>query len=190
MNFKELKNRHSTRLEGFDYARANSFFITLCVKEKHCMLGQIIDGEAVLSKYGEILRAEITRTPLVRPNVVIDAFVIMPNHVHMILRILGTVNESTLLCDDSSALPDVTNAFVCSAGECNSPLRSPSQTVGAIIRGMKGVVSKKIGFSLFQRGYHDIIIRDGQAYQKMKNYIKTNPKKWPEDKYFDENTNS
>ena len=69
-------------------------------------------------------------------------------------------------------------------GVCNTPLRSPSQTLGAIIRGYKSTVSKIIGFSVWQRNYHEHIIRNEEAYFKIHEYIENNPVRWEEDCFY------
>ncbi|MBP8754043.1 MAG: hypothetical protein KBH39_07445, partial [Chitinophagales bacterium] len=74
-------------------------------------------------------------------------------------------------------------------GECNSPPQGPSQTIGAIIRGYKSSVTKQlnllnIGCIVWQRNYHEHIIRNKQSYQNISNYIINNPSKWVEDKFY------
>jgi len=69
-------------------------------------------------------------------------------------------------------------------GVYNTPLRSPAQTVGAIIRGYKSAVSRQLGFSVWQRNYYEHIIRDKQSYQKKSNYIIHNPLNWKNDEMY------
>jgi hypothetical protein len=69
-------------------------------------------------------------------------------------------------------------------GVCNTPLRSPSQTLGAIVRGFKSIVSKQAGFSVWQRNYHEHIIRNFNAYENIADYIENNPIHWETDCFY------
>ena len=79
----------------------------------------------------------------------------------------------------------ITNRGVCdtTGGVCDTPLRSPSKTLGAIVRGFKSAVSKKIGFSVWQRNYHEHIIRDFRGFEKISKYIRNNPACWDIDMF-------
>ena len=81
---------------------------------------------------------------------------------------------------------DITNNGVCDAkdrGVCDTPLRSPSKTLGAIVRGFKSAVTKQIGFPIWQRNYHEHIIRNTNAFTKISNYIRNNPAQWHSDMF-------
>ena len=81
------QSRHRTRLAGYNYAQAGAYFLTLCVIDRNCYLG-IVDAECVrLSVLGDIVSEEWERTPTIRPGVVVDAFVVMPNHLHAVVMI-------------------------------------------------------------------------------------------------------
>ena len=106
------------------------------------------------------------------------------------------------LDDDNAGIPNtgLDNAGVCNTGldntgvcntgldnngVCNTPLQSPSQTVGAIIRGFKSVVSKRIGYSVWQRNYYEHIIRNEHSLHRISQYIVSNPDRWQDDCFFD-----
>ncbi len=147
------------------------------------MFGYIVDGQMQLNQYGIIARDEWLNTAQKRKNVLIDVFVVMPNHMHAIL-----------ILDDQCR------------GEPRSPLgiRTASQefdekqlklngaaahSIGAIISGYKSAVtsqSKRMGFEgqLWQRGFHDHIIRNAKSYTTISDYIIDNPGKWVEDKFY------
>ena len=81
---------------------------------------------------------------------------------------------------------DVKDRGVCDVkdrGVCDTPLRSPSKTLGAIVRGFKSAVSKQIGFPVWQRNYHERIIRNTNAFTKISNYIRNNPAQWHTDMF-------
>jgi putative transposase len=172
-------HRKSTRLIGYDYSLAGAYFITLCAQHSRCIFGEVINGEMVLNKYGQIAYDEWLKTPDIRPNVSLDVFVIMPNHMHAIVL---SVDENT---DDHHLTP---NAFAARAEE-PVPFRSPSNTMGAIVRGYKSAVTKQLRAlnfdgQVWQRNYHDHIIGTEQSYQNISNYIIHNPQKRGEDKFY------
>jgi putative transposase len=162
--------RRSTRIKGFDYAHANMFFVTMCVKNREHLLGEIHDEKMHFSEIGKILEEELVRTPLVRSNVEIDEYIVMPNHGHAIF-ILNRRGSLYTPPDPSVRL------------------RSPSQTLGAIIRGLKGAVTKRVqglygGYEgdLWQRNFHEVVIRTEEERNHYRQYIKNNVKNWLQDK--------
>lgn len=86
----EHRNRRSIRLKGYDYARAGSYFLTICVQNRECLFGHIVNGQMVLNDAGMMIRNVWNEIPPHYPGIEIDAFVIMPNHIHGIIGILGT----------------------------------------------------------------------------------------------------
>ena len=95
-------------------------------------------------------------------EVIVDKYVVMPNHIHLILIVNG----------GSSGMPTPTN-----------------HTVPKLISSLKRFTNKKCGLSLWQRSYHDRIIRDEKEYLELCKYIENNPYKWLEDKYYSDETN-
>jgi len=79
--------RKSIRLKGYDYSQKGAYFITICTQSRKCLFGNIVDGKMVLSKIGEIIANEWSNTPELRPNIELDEFVVMPNHIHGIVVI-------------------------------------------------------------------------------------------------------
>ncbi|HUW05769.1 MAG TPA: transposase [Williamwhitmania sp.] len=166
----EKHHRRSIRLKGYDYARAGLYFITLCCQNRACLFGNIENGVMVLNEYGHIACNEWMKTTEIRNNVELGEFVIMPNHIHGIVRLLGRGELDS---------PN-------KQGVCDTPLRSPSQTIGAIVRGYKSSVTKQLGLlgfneKIWQRNYHEHIIRDEQSYMKISDYIINNPANWDRD---------
>lgn len=76
------RRRRSIRLPHYDYAQRGVYFITLCVQHRRSLFGDVIDGSMVLKNLGEIVATEWRRTSEIRPNIVVDEFVVMPNHLH------------------------------------------------------------------------------------------------------------
>src|SRR5699024_8478906 len=87
-------NRRSTRLKGYDYSSAGLYFVTICLQNRECIFGDITDGNMQLNEWGEIARRNWMNTESIRANVKLDAFVIMPNHVHGIIQIIDSNDHS------------------------------------------------------------------------------------------------
>lgn len=177
-----IHHRRSIRLKGYDYSQAGLFFITICCQNRICRFGDVVDGEMKLNEYGQIANDEWVKTPEIRPNVELGEFIIMPNHMHGIIRLYGKGELHS---------PQMTNELNVSdiLGVCKTPLRSPSQTIGALVRGYKSSVTKQLGLlgfdeKLWQRNYWEHIIRNEQSYQTISEYIINNPAKWADDKFY------
>ena len=224
-----IHHRRSIRLKGYDYSQMGVYFITICCQDRTCLFGDVVDGEMVLNEYGRIALEEWIKTTTIRPNVELREFVIMPNHIHAIIRFIGegecnspngkvelrtpenltdafnTPQPSSCTClndqrrgeshspNENENLCAPIETGECNSnqqtGECNSPLRGPSQTVGAVVRGYKSAVTKKlnelgIGCSVWQRNYYEHIIRNEQSYINIAEYIIKNPAKWQEDRFY------
>jgi len=154
---RELPVRKNIRLEGYDYSQDGCYHITICVKDRHEMLGRIVGTNCVrplLSDIGNVVETEISNVSGIYDSVYIDKYVIMPNHIHMIVRI-----ES-----------DGRTQFV--------------PTISRIIKQFKGAITKKIGYSIWQARFHDHIIRNEAEYQTRWHYIDENPARWAEDEYY------
>src|SRR5690554_7462706 len=123
-------HRRSIRLQGYDYSQAGLYFITICCEDRICHFGQVENGTMILNKYGQIAYDEWMKTPEIRPNVKLHEFVVMPNHIHSIIQLLDIGRgESHSPHDNKSHSPDDNR------GVLQTPLRGPSQTIGAIVRG-------------------------------------------------------
>lgn len=199
----QIHNRKSIRLKGYDYSQAGAYFVTICTKNRQCLFGEIVNGEMILNEYGIIAYDEWLKTPELRINVELDVFIVMPNHIHGIIVItdivkgvLHTPGDNVVThmpgdATDISLMNDKKNVPDNIRDLCNTSLRSPSQTVGAIVRGYKSSVTNKIneskhckGFMVWHRNYHDRIIRNQQSYHNISEYIKNNPAKWNDDSLY------
>ena len=87
MYYPELHHRRSIRLKGYDYSQEGAYFITLCVRDRENLFGKIVNGKMVLSEAGKIAYDEWIKTPELRKNIELDAFIVMPNHLHGIIII-------------------------------------------------------------------------------------------------------
>ena len=188
----DIHHRRSIRLRNYDYAQQGLYFVTLCVKNRICLFGEIVNGKMQLNENGKIVHNEWLKTAALRPNVRLHAFVVMPNHFHTVFEITHKIDASVrAYCirpdeihpDETVGNQTVDNRGVDNQGVCNTPLRSPSQTVGAIIRGFKSAVSRQLGFSVWQRDMYEHIIRDANNYGRIIEYIENNPAVWKTDMF-------
>ncbi len=164
----EIKfNRRSIRLKDWDYASEGAYYVTICTYKMMNIFGIVEDETTKLNKMGEIVEEKWLRTAELRKNVVLDQFIIMPNHLHGIIMILENLGRGELTFTP------------------NKKLHSPTQTLGSIIRGFKSVTTKRVniirntfGFPLWQRNYYERIIRNESELNKFREYIFYNPVKW------------
>ena len=157
-----MEQRKKNRLPGHDYSQPGAYFITICTKDHKCILSTIVGADAyigprvALTPIGMVVEKYIKNIPGV------GAYVIMPNHVHMILHI-----SSNNILQGPMWASAPTNA-----------------SVPALVRSWKTLVSKELGQSIWQRSYYDHVIRDEQDYLTKVQYIEENPAKWFHDDYF------
>ena len=159
-----LPKRKPTRLREYDYSTPGAYFITICVKDRKQLLSKIIVGDDAhivpknqILNYGLICDKYINNINTKYENVTVDKYVIMPNHIHLIIFLHGTMKAS-----------------------------SPTKNIETIIRSFKTMVTKQIGHSILQRSFHDHIIRDKYDYEKIWEYIDTNPLKWQSDCFYND----
>jgi REP element-mobilizing transposase RayT len=163
-----FKNRKRNRMAGYDYSQNALYFITICVNDRICCFGKVVNGRMECNEYGKIAHQQWQWLFSQYPYIVSHAFVVMPNHVHGVIEI-----------DDSRVVRTGRDLSLLPMPIKIKPL---SQLIGAY----KTTSSAKIhlaGMPEFnwQRSFHDRIIRDEKAYLNIVNYIKNNPRKWMED---------
>lgn len=185
-------HRRSIRLKGYDYTQAGAYFVTLCIRNRDCLLGEIIQGIMHLSPFGRIVEKEWYRTATVRRNVELDAFVIMPNHIHGII-ILTDTNRNPLRATRRYlpvCSPDFIERVVPTAGIMDKPLlKGPlSGSLGAMVGQFKSLSAKRInrlrqtpGVPVWQRDFYDHIIHRSASLHAIQRYIVENPLHWRDD---------
>ncbi len=185
--FKDKYRIETTRLPGWDYASAGWYFVTICTRGRQPFFGRIANGEMYLSPIGETavqFWQEIPRHTAA--HVSLDAFVVMPNHVHGIIVIHDkpTVVE-TLQCNVSTTTDDVDKNPM-------SAISPRAGSLGAIIRSYKSAVTRwcrQNGYPEFawQARFYDHIIRNEKALRNIRQYIFENPLRWERDRNTPEN---
>ena len=159
----ELPKRKQIRLSEYDYRTPNAYFITVCTENRKNLFwtdaGAVIDlpSHVPLTPLGTIVRQTIENIPNHYPSVRVDHYVIMPNHIHLLL-IIDTLH--------------------------GRPRVAP--TVSRIVQQTKGLATKLIGYHVFQKSFHDRIIRNDAEYDMIWEYIDTNPARWQQDCFYTE----
>lgn len=178
----DIHDRRSIRLKGWDYTSSGLYFVTLCSQNRECMFGDIANGDMLLNDAGRNVKKCWQDIPEHFPHVTLDEFVIMPNHVHGIIFIahsVGAYNHTPQKLDR----PIRRRANIYSPLPDNPPLRSPSKTVGSIVRGFKIGVGewfrKNTDMSaIWQRNYYEHIIRNEIELNQTRRYICDNSATW------------
>lgn len=180
-------HRRSIRLRGYDYSQAGAYFITLCTQDRACLFGDVADGVMRLNDAGQMVCAEWEALPQRFPTIVLDAFVVMPNHAHGIIITdhagVGDVGAGLVPAQD---MPDLTGA--------TGATTRVAPTVGDIVGAFKSVTTvlytrgvKQSGWPAFrgrlwQRNYYEHIIRNEKSLNRIRKYILDNPARWDMDR--------
>ena len=168
-------HRRSIRLPAYDYTSAGAYFVTVVTADRACTFGHVADDVVRLTEIGRIVEDEWFRTADIRDSVELDAFVVMPNHLHGVLWILDKPGSPT----------------------AGTPPRAPtghkfgqpvSRSLSTIINNFKGRVTTRVrgltviaDQTIWQRGYYYHVIRSEESLQKIREYIIANPRLWDED---------
>ena len=155
-----LPKRKTTRFKNYDYSTPGAYFVTICTKDRKNLLSEIIVGEGLcalpkneLTEIGGNVEQSIKHINANCKGVKIEKYVIMPNHIHLIV-VLGD-----------------------SGGHGNPPLQD-------VIYSLKSFTTHEYGTNLWQRSFHDHVIRGDEDYNKIWEYIDTNILKWEQDCFY------
>ena len=155
----DLPKRKSNRLSHFDYRSPGAYFLTICTKDRKCLLWDTVGASIArpqLTGYGQVVQNAIREIPKHYPAISLDHYVVMPNHIHLLLQI--------------NTDPD------------GRPMAAP--TISTVVQQLKGVVTKQLGHSIGQKLFHDHIIRSQADYTKIWEYIENNPLQWELDCFY------
>lgn len=171
---RKSRGRRSIRLSGHDYSQAGAYFITICTHGRKLLFGRIKNGTLYLNDEGNIAEKEWLRTAVIRPEIRLDEFVIMPNHIHAVFFITARMGS-----DDSVG------------AHGHAPLRRPARSVGSLVARFKDSVTRQIrklrldpNFTIWQRNYYDRVIPNQDELDALRRYIRQNPLRWERDKYY------
>ena len=159
------RTRRSIRLKEYDYSRPGLYFVTIVTHQRRCLFGEVVGGKVQLNSVGTIVSEIWSDLPNRFPNVSVDMFVVMPNHIHVIL------NVGAQFIAPSDTPRSRQGAMNC------------APTLGEIIRTFKAVSTHKIRQSEnrsfgWQRNYYEHVIRNEQSLNRIRQYILDNPLKW------------
>ena len=157
-----MVKRKNNRLKDFNYSQNGAYFITVCTENKKCILSSIVGRgdpdtpQIVLSETGNIVKENIAKMNSIYSDVKINKYIIMPNHIHLII---------TVQCDNNGALgsPRPTNS---------------NNLISNHIRALKRFTNKQANTNIWQTSFYDHIIRNEEDYCFHLQYIEENPKKW------------
>lgn len=193
MNYNpEIHKRRSIRLKDYDYSSAGAYFVTICSWNRECLFGDISAGEMHLNEYGEILKRQWLHAVVVRANVELDEFQIMPNHLHGIIVLNDTVGATRRVARFSQDRLTIQERAIHRIAPTNAQTKgisgAGSGSIGAIIGQFKSVATKHInkmrnspGSPIWQRNYYEHIIRNEDEMERIREYMINNPAKWSED---------
>lgn len=177
----EYAKRKSNRLNGYDYSSYGLYFITICTKDRMEILWTSDVGDGVLdvplccafdintvklSSFGSVIKKHIRSMNNYYSDIKILQYVIMPNHIHFVVQVFQVSKDGT------SRTPSTTN-----------------QRIPQLISTLKRFVNKEIGFNIFQRSYHDHIIRNKKEFEIISKYIHNNPANWEKDCFYTQKEN-
>ncbi len=175
VNGSDKHRRNSIRLKGYDYIQAGAYFVTICTRGRECLFGDIMNGEMQLNEVGRIMANTWEWLATQYAYIELDAWIVMPNHLHGIIVILNDDSTSGSGRGGSRTAP---TQIAIAKPVTRKPL-------GRLIGAFKTVSTQRInelngssGAPIWQRNYYEQIIRDEKSLQQIREYIISNPLKW------------
>ena len=167
-----LPYRKPNRLPNYNYSQSEAYFITVCAKEKQMLFGSIVGGGVLdapqmqLSRYGKVVEQQLLTMAAQYKNIRLEKYVVMPNHIHLLLLLEQGLSRA-------SGTPPPTNDRA-------------NETIPRYVSTFKRFTNKAAEADLWQRGYHDHVIRADRDYKMIWQYIDTNPQRWQKDCFYRE----
>lgn len=165
---RKLPERKRNRLKNYSYSQNGIYFLTVCTKEKQCILGRIVGGgdldapQMILSDCGKTVERYICSIEKAYSQVKVMNYVVMPNHIHLLVLLYSDKNIYRTSKTESSA----------------------NDNIPVMISALKKLVNSEIGFNIWQRSYHDHIVRSDTAFNSIWEYIEDNPARWKKDCFY------
>ena len=168
---KMKRDRHSVRLRYYDYSAQGRYFVTICTNNRECLFGRVADNATILNQNGAIIQKIWNDLPNRYDGIILDAFVVMPNHVHGIIEIIGcadpivgAIHALPLQVKRRQMLfPKIIGYFKMNSAKHINELRHCSDV------------------SVWQRNYYEHVIRNNASLDRIRNYIINNPSNWTND---------
>ena len=170
--------RQHTRLPSFDYRSCYAYFVTICVNDRLCVFGDVIEDAMNLSRRGIVARDCWLDIPRHHPHVALDCFIVMPNHVHGLLLFEG---DPPVVATPASPLSH--------ARGNRRPAGPISGSLGAVVGSYKSAVTRTINqlrpgaaTNLWQQNYYEHVVRNDFAMDRIREYMNLNPERWARDR--------
>ncbi len=167
-------NRKTTRLKHYDYSQEGAYYVTVCVNGYKCVFGDVQNDKMVLNSAGKAVRFIWLDLSQHNTNIELDEFIVMPNHIHGIIKIVGAGSKPALNMSRAGLEPAPTK-----------------YGLFEIVRQFKTFSAKRVnairncpGIRLWQRNYYEHIIRSESELTRIREYIINNPTQWRNDKYY------
>jgi REP element-mobilizing transposase RayT len=169
-----MKQRKWIRLKKYDYSDAGWYFVTICSQNMECLFGNVVDNQIKLNKFGKIVQQYWLRISEYFDNVVLDEFVIMPNHIHGIV----VIRNSSV----GAGFPRPINQFRPLFGQIIGYFKYQStKKINILIKGSGNPTPTKEPNKIFQRSYYEHVIRNEMDLFRIRQYIYNNPGNWEMD---------
>lgn len=183
-------------MNGYDYSQPGAYFVTICTHRRACIFGEVAGATVRLTEAGQITAADWSALPGHYSHLELDVFVVMPNHVHGILivkeRMLVGNNRDTGTVEIGFDRPSLeaghANETATNATKSDDPRHvTLPQIVGGYISGVTrriNILNNTPGAVIWQRSYHERIIRDENEANRIREYVLTNPSQWTADVFY------
>jgi putative transposase len=174
--------RRSIRLRGYDYSQGGVYVVTIVTANREYLFGEIVDAEMQYSDYGMIAAREWEKSGVIRAEIDLDAWIIMPNHVHGIVVL--TEREESVRDREQvyDAEPFASELAQRRRGTMNRSLSSFVQGYKAAVTTGINTLRQVRGVPVWQRNYYERIVRDEDEYNRFREYIINNPLRWVNDR--------
>jgi REP element-mobilizing transposase RayT len=183
----EKQRRHPIRLKGYDYSVAAAYFVTICTQDRMALFGDIVNDAMRVNQYGRVVSECWKSIPAHFPRAGLDAFVVMPNHIHGMIQLADATGEVFVGAQHAAPFQSITYRPL-------SDRHVRPGSLGAMVRSFKSAVVRRInslretsGMPVWQRNYYEHVIRDESEVLRIREYILANPARWAED---EENPNA
>ncbi len=167
-----LPNRQTLRLPDYDYSLPGAYFITICTQGKACVFGTVVDDSVHLNNLGRMVDATWTELPTHCHGLHLDQFVLMPNHLHAVVFLSGSIDQNhpsidgrTLRSAPTVALPGIIRRF-------------KTVTTSRVRRDVHTFGWHPFPGRLWQRNYYEHVIRNDDSLHRIREYIANNPTSW------------
>ena len=165
---QNIQKRRSLRIKHFDYSTPGAYFVTICTYKKRCLLSKVVENNIIQTEIGNIVEFQWKRTADIRKEISLDAYIIMPNHLHGIIFISKEGTARRAPTEEfgkpvSGSIPTIVRSFKSAATKAVNSIRNSS------------------GEPFWQRNYYEHVIRNEHEFNQKRDYIISNPSRWNED---------